>query len=118
MKAPTTGQLETAIEVLAKLGERLSHETAHSLVQFPDTQLGAFYKASLKARSAEQSQRIDVLSMQLKNWREELSAWPDGLDFVKPSPVRQDSSFAAASGNVWLWIKNLLAAKTSRQQAG
>ena len=68
-----TAELETAIEVLIKLQKRLNTEAAHSIVQMPETQLGAHYAANIRLQTLEQTLRIGAVATQLKNWMEELS---------------------------------------------
>jgi hypothetical protein len=72
MQTHTTTQLRTAIEVLKKLGERLNEHRAHSITQLPDTQFGDQYAARIEARSVEQATRIQTVSAQLEQWRDEL----------------------------------------------
>ena len=72
MQTPTTAQLRTAIEVLEKLSGRINEQSAHSVKQLPDTQLGDDYAAKIEAQTNEQTSRIGVISGQLNNWREEL----------------------------------------------
>jgi hypothetical protein len=73
MQIPTTAELETAIEVLVKLGHRLNTEAAHSIVQMPETQLGVHYAGNIRSQTLEQTIRIGAVAAQLKNWQEELS---------------------------------------------
>jgi hypothetical protein len=117
METPTAKQLETAMEVLTRLGERLDRDTAHSMVQFPDTELGICYKASLQVQSIQQVKRIEAVSSQLKNWRDELSGQLAYVDFAAPDPARPAHS-RTSGGNLWFWAKNLLAAKSPRRQMG
>ena len=72
MQTPTTTQIRTAIEVLKKLGKRLNEHRAHSITQLPDTQFGDQYAARIEARSIEQATRIQTVSAQLEQWRDEL----------------------------------------------
>ena len=73
MQIPTANELETAVEVLVRLGERLNTEAAHSIVQMPETQLGAHYAGNIRSQTLEQTLRIGAVAAQLKNWQEELS---------------------------------------------
>ena len=72
MLTPTTTELFTAIEVLKKLGLRINEHAAHSVTQLPATELGETYAAHIKDQSIEQTSHIEKVSMQLKNWRDEL----------------------------------------------
>jgi hypothetical protein len=73
VQIPTQDELEAAIEVLVKLGERLNAEAAHSIVQMPETQLGTHYAGNIRSQTLEQTMRIGAVTAQLKNWQEELS---------------------------------------------
>jgi len=72
MLTPTTAELRTAIEVLKMLGQRIHDHAAHSVTQLPDTELGDQYAAHIEARTIEQTSHIETVSVQLKNWRDEL----------------------------------------------
>jgi len=72
MQTPTTAQLRTAIEVLTKLGERLNTHAEHSVMQLPESQLGAHYAGRIGTDAIEQTSRIEAVATQLKNWRDEL----------------------------------------------
>ena len=72
MLTPTTAELRTAIEVLKTLGQRINDHATHSVMQLPDTELGDRYAGHIEARTIEQTGHIEKVSMQLKNWREEL----------------------------------------------
>ena len=72
MLTPTTAELRTAVEVLKMLGQRIHDHAAHSVRQLPDTELGDQYAAHIEAQTIEQSSHIEKVSMQLKNWRDEL----------------------------------------------
>jgi hypothetical protein len=74
MQNPTVAELETAIQVLASLGERLNTEAAYSIIQMPKTQLGDHYAGDIGSATIEQNIRINVVATKLKNWQEELSA--------------------------------------------
>jgi len=73
MMTPTTAELRTAIEVLKMLGQRTNDHAAHAISQLPDTELGNTYAAHIKDQSIEQTSHIEKVSMQLQNWRDELS---------------------------------------------
>jgi hypothetical protein len=72
MLTPTTAELRTAIGVLKMLDKRLAEHAAHSIAQLPGTVLGDRYAEHIKARTIEQTSPIEKVSMQLKNWRDEL----------------------------------------------
>jgi Mg2+/Co2+ transporter CorB len=72
MLTPTTAELRTAIEVLKKLGERINTDAAHSVIQLPDTSLNDHYAGRIEVRAIEQTNRIETVAGQLKNWRDEL----------------------------------------------
>ena len=72
MLTPTTAELRTAIEVLKMLGQRITAHAAHSVKQLPDTELGDQYAAHIEAQTIEQTSHLEKVSMQLKNWRDEL----------------------------------------------
>ncbi len=73
MQTPTTAQIRTAIEVLEKLGERLNIHAEHSVMQLPESQLGAHYAGRIEVQAIEQTTQIEAVAAQLKNWRAELS---------------------------------------------
>ena len=72
MLTPSTSELFTAIEVLRKLGLRINEHAAHTVEQLPNTELGDRYAEHIEARTVEQTGPIEKVSMQRKNWREEL----------------------------------------------
>ena len=72
MLTPTTAELRTAIEVLKMLDQRINDHAAHSVKQLPETELGDQYAAHIEAQTIEQTSHIEKVSMQFKNWREEL----------------------------------------------
>jgi hypothetical protein len=69
---PTTAELRTTIEVLKMLGQRIHDHADHSVSQLPDTDLGDIYAVHIRDQATEQTGHIERVSMQLKNWREEL----------------------------------------------
>jgi hypothetical protein len=72
MQAPTTYEIRDAIQVLKKLCERLNEHATHSKLQMPESQLGKRYASQIEVKSIEQIARIEVVSAQLQNWRDEL----------------------------------------------
>jgi hypothetical protein len=72
MLTPTTAELRTAMEVLKMLGQRINDHATHSVMQLPNTELGDQYAGHIGARAIEQTNHIEKVSMQLRNWRDEL----------------------------------------------
>lgn len=72
MTTPTTSELRTAIEVLKMLDKHINEHAVHSVTQLPNTELGDRYAEHIKARTIEQTSPIEKVSLQLKNWRDEL----------------------------------------------
>lgn len=72
MQTPTITQIQFAIEILTKLGERLNVQAAHSIAQLPETPLGAHYAGNIGSQTIEQINRIENVTMQLKIWADEL----------------------------------------------
>ena len=72
MQTPTTAQLQTAIEVLNKLGLRLTGHAEHSVMQLSESPHGAQYAGQVEVTAIEQTTRIEAVSTQLKHWRDEL----------------------------------------------
>lgn len=72
MMTPTTAELFTAIEVLRKLGLRITEQAAHSKMQMPNSSLGGHYAGRIEVNAIEQTSRIEAVAGQLKSWREEL----------------------------------------------
>lgn len=72
MQTPTTAELLNAIEVLKKLGERITTDAAHSVLQMPNSHLGGRYAGRIGVNAIEQTSRIEGVAGQLKNWRDEL----------------------------------------------
>ena len=72
MTTPTTAELLNAIEVLKKLGERITTDAAHSVLQMPNSSLGGHYAGRIGVNAIEQTSRIEAVAGQLKTWRDEL----------------------------------------------
>jgi hypothetical protein len=72
MQTPTTAQIRPAIEVLKKLGERLNIHAEHSVMQLPESQLGAHYAGRIEVQAIEQTTQIEAVAAQLENWRDQL----------------------------------------------
>ncbi len=107
-KPPASDHLNIAIKVLTKFDLRLKVEAAHSILQIPETQLGAYYKASIQAQAIEQASRIAILSAQLKNWRDELSEQPS---HIPAGSAARRPHFKTAMGKTCLWLKNFVTSK-------
>ncbi len=72
MQTPTTAQLRTAIEVLKMLGERINNNAANAVMELPEAQYYDRHAGNIEARSIEQISRIETVSAQLENWRDQL----------------------------------------------
>jgi hypothetical protein len=72
MMTPTTADLRTAIQVLDKLGERLTTQANHSMIERSESQLGNHRAGQIEASAIEQTARVKLVSAQLKSWRDEL----------------------------------------------
>ena len=72
MQTPSTAHLRTAIEVLKMLGERINNNAANAVMELPEAQYYDRHAANIEARSIEQISRIETVSAQLENWRDQL----------------------------------------------
>ena len=72
MGAPSTAELRTAIQVLDKLGERLTAHASNAMLELPEHQIDNHYAGKIEANAIEQTSRVKQVSAQLKSWREEL----------------------------------------------
>jgi hypothetical protein len=72
MQTPTTAQLRTAIDVLKMLGERINNNAANAVMNLPEAQCYDRHAANIEARSIEQISRIETVSAQLEDWRDQL----------------------------------------------
>ena len=72
MQAPTTAQLRTAIEVLNKLGERLTARASDSTMQLRESPYDNHQVGRIEVTAIEQTSRIQSVAAQLEQWREEL----------------------------------------------
>ena len=72
MQTPTTAQIRTAIEVLTKLGERLNTHAENSVMQLSESPTGAHHAGRIEVSAIEQTTRIEAVTAQLKNWRDEM----------------------------------------------
>ena len=72
MQTPTPIQIKIAIEVLKKYAERLNEQAAHSLIQMPESRLGADYAARIQSQAIGQISDIEAVAAQLTNWLDEI----------------------------------------------
>ena len=72
MRTPNTTQLRTAIEVLKMLGERVNESAASAITQMPDMRMNDESAGRTQVRAIEQTTRIQTVSTQLEQWRDEL----------------------------------------------
>lgn len=72
MRTPNTTQLRTAIEVLKLLGERINETAASSITQMLDMRMNDESAGRTQVRAIEQTTRIQTVSAQLEQWRDEL----------------------------------------------
>jgi hypothetical protein len=72
MQTPTTAQLRTAIEVLNKLGERLTARASDSAMQLRESPYDNHQAGRIEVTAIEQTSRIQSVAAQLEQWREEL----------------------------------------------
>jgi hypothetical protein len=72
MQTPTTAQIRTAIEVLKKLGERVNETAACAITQMPDLRMNDESAGRTQVRATEQISRIQTVTGQLEQWRDEL----------------------------------------------
>jgi len=72
MQTPTIPQIQTAIEVLKKFGEHITHNAANLVIQLPDTRFGDHVAARAKVLNIEQVTRIQTVAGQLEKWSNEL----------------------------------------------
>ena len=62
MQTPTTAQIRTAVEVLAKLGERLNTHAEQFLMQLSESPLGDYHAGSIQVSTIEQTTRIEAVA--------------------------------------------------------
>jgi hypothetical protein len=72
MQTPTPAQIKTAIEVLKKYAERLNEQATHSIIQMPESRLGADYATRSQSQSIGQISHVEALAVQLTNWLDEI----------------------------------------------
>jgi len=72
MQIPTAAQIRTDIEVLKKFGEHINQNAATLVIELPDTRFGDHCAAQVEALNIEQVTRIQIVAVQLEQWRDEL----------------------------------------------
>jgi hypothetical protein len=72
MQTPTPAQIKTAIEVLKKYAERLNEQATHSVIQMPESRLGADYAARIQSQTIGQISNVEAVAAQLTNWLDEI----------------------------------------------
>jgi hypothetical protein len=72
MKPTNVAEIQTAVEVLGRLCERLNLHAVHSIVRMPRTPIGIHYAHDIAAQTIEKDHNIRMLIQQLKIWEEEL----------------------------------------------
>ena len=58
--------------MLEKFSDQLTQESAHSVMQMPDSPLGKQYAAKIGENAAAKINQIKALKQQLENWQHEL----------------------------------------------
>jgi O-acetyl-ADP-ribose deacetylase (regulator of RNase III) len=69
---PNPGQIQTAIEVLEKLAERIDNSAAYSMEHLPESKWADKLVERLEARTIEQTAAIESAVGNLQNWQDEL----------------------------------------------
>ena len=72
MQIPTKAEFNSAIEVLKKYAERLNEQATHSVIQMPESRLGADYAARIQSQAIGQISHIDAVAAKLTNWMDEI----------------------------------------------
>jgi len=72
MQAPTITQINTAIEVLQKLGERINEHAARSVRQIPPSSFNGQLAGQISANAMEQTKQVQGITGLLKTWHSEL----------------------------------------------
>jgi hypothetical protein len=72
MQTPTTTQIQTAIEVLQKLGERIKEHAARSVRQMPSSSQAGQILGQIGVNAMEQTKQVEDLTGLLKTWHGEL----------------------------------------------
>lgn len=72
MEAPTTAQVQTAIEVLEKLSERINKNAARSLSQIPPCYGAGEVAGEISVNAMEQNKQVQSITGLLRTWHGEL----------------------------------------------
>ena len=72
MQTPTPVQIKTAIKVLKKYAERLNEQAKHSVIQMPESRLGADYAARIQSQTIGQISHVEAVAAQLTDWLDEI----------------------------------------------
>ena len=72
MQTPTPVQIKTAIKVLKKYAERLNEQATHSVIQLPESRLGADYAARIQSQTIGQISHVEAVAAQLTDWLDEI----------------------------------------------
>jgi hypothetical protein len=72
MDFPSSFELPTAIRVLEKLTERRTQDSAHSVMQMPNSPLGNQYATNIGKDAASKIDQIKAVKQQLESWQQEL----------------------------------------------
>jgi hypothetical protein len=72
MQTPTPVQIKTAIKVLKMYAERLNEQATHSVIQLPESRLGADYAARIQSQTIGQISHVEAVATQLTNWLDEI----------------------------------------------
>ena len=72
MQTPTPVQIKTAIKVLKMYAERLNEQATHSVIQMPESRLGADYSARIQSQTIGQISHVEAVAAQLTNWLDEI----------------------------------------------
>lgn len=72
MQTPTTAQIRTAIEVLEKLGERVTKNAARSLLQLPPCHGVGGVAGRIAVDAQEKNKQVQAITGLLQTWHGEL----------------------------------------------
>ena len=72
MQTPTPVQIKTAIKMLKMYAERLNEQATHSVIQMPESRLGADYAARIQSQTIGQISHVEAVAAQLTNWLDEI----------------------------------------------
>jgi hypothetical protein len=72
MQTPTPIQIKTAIKVLKMYAERLNEQATHSVIQMPESRLGADSATRIQSQTIGQISNVEAVAAQLTNWLDEI----------------------------------------------